>query len=88
MSKIEANFNTPIESVVSSDFSHLEGRLLTLIEGMGLPEKQENAIKSQIKSNLWNSWAVVVEREVIADNGLLYTWSEKGWKVEVGYTEK
>lgn len=33
----------------------LEGRLLTLIETIGLTEKQENAIKSFARTEIW-SW--------------------------------
>ena len=31
----------------------LEGNLLTLIEGLGLPEKQTEAIKSQVRRLVW-----------------------------------
>ena len=34
-------------------FSNFEGKLLTLMESMGLPEKQENAIKSYLRQELW-----------------------------------
>lgn len=40
-----------------SAISALEGRLLTLVETMGLRESQENAVKSLVKTNLWNTFS-------------------------------
>ena len=39
--------------VWSWQISHVEGKLLTLIEALGLGEKQESAIKNQVKENLY-----------------------------------
>lgn len=36
----------------------IEGKLLTLVESIGLPVKQEEAIKSLVRQSVWN----VVER--------------------------
>lgn len=36
-----------------SHFSHLEGRLLTILESIGLPEGQEKAVKDLVRSELW-----------------------------------
>jgi hypothetical protein len=36
--------------------SHLEGQMLTIIEGIGLQSKQEEAIKSLVRKALWDSW--------------------------------
>ena len=35
-------------------FKHFEGDLLTLIESMGLPTKQEEAVKSYVRRELWD----------------------------------
>jgi hypothetical protein len=40
-----------------STFRMLEGRILTVIETIGLPEKQEEAIKSIIRSDIWDIWS-------------------------------
>ena len=34
--------------------SHLEGRLLTLMESLGLRDTQEKAIKDLVKNEVWN----------------------------------
>ena len=34
--------------------SHIEGKILTLIETIGLPEKQEDAIKSLARNIVWD----------------------------------
>ena len=66
MSKIyipweEAEANAPIHSMENLPIMHrqwafrdFEGKLLTLIESMGLPEKQENAVKSYVRRELWD----------------------------------
>lgn len=36
-------------------FKNIEGQLLTIIEAMGLSEKQENAIKSYVRQAVWSS---------------------------------
>jgi hypothetical protein len=38
-------------------FGDLEGSLLTVIEGIGLPEKQEYAIKCQVRKEIWKAWS-------------------------------
>ncbi len=37
-------------------FGDLQGSLLTVIEGIGLPERQEEAIKCQVKKEIWKLW--------------------------------
>lgn len=37
------------------EFKNLEGRMLTLIESMGLPGKQEDAIKSYARKEIWQT---------------------------------
>ena len=37
-------------------FSGIEGRILTTIETIGLPEKQEQAIKSLIRRQVWEDF--------------------------------
>lgn len=37
-------------------FRMLEGRILTIVETIGLPQKQEDAIKSIIRSDIWEIW--------------------------------
>lgn len=34
--------------------SHIEGKLLTLVETIGLPERQEDAIKSLVRNIVWD----------------------------------
>lgn len=45
----------------------MEGKLLTIIEAMGLSEKQENAVKSYMRQALWGSlddgYVVIVSEE-------------------------
>ena len=60
MSWGEANRITPLSEMQNLPimirqwaFSNFEGKLLTLMESMGLPEKQENAIKSYLRQELW-----------------------------------
>jgi hypothetical protein len=36
--------------------SHLEGELLTIVESLGLPERQEKASKSLLRQRLWDSF--------------------------------
>ena len=38
-------------------FRMLEGRILTAVETIGLPQKQEDAIKSIIRSDIWEIWS-------------------------------
>ena len=37
------------------DVNDLVGKLLTLIDALGLPEKQEKSLKDLIKGNVWSS---------------------------------
>lgn len=36
------------------DIGYLEGKLHTLVEGMGLPEKREEAYKDMVRTIVWN----------------------------------
>ena len=62
MSKKDVNVGAcgqplPYESVYALSqyqLSHLEGRILTLIESWGLKETQEKAVKDLVKNELWN----------------------------------
>lgn len=45
-------------------FKNLEGRLLTLVESMGLPEKQEEAVKGYMRREVW---ATVYEGYKVSD---------------------
>lgn len=40
----------------SGHFKRLEGRLLTLLESLGLPVSQEKAIKDLVRNELWDLW--------------------------------
>lgn len=55
--------NTPLY-IKGWAFKNLEGRLLTLIESMGLGEKQEEAQKGFIRREVW---ATVYESYVMSD---------------------
>lgn len=35
-------------------FSYFEGKILTLVETIGLPEKQESALKSLMREKIWD----------------------------------
>lgn len=61
MSWDEASRIAPIHSMDNLPLMHrqwffrdFEGKLLTLLESMGLPEKQENAIKSYVRNLVWD----------------------------------
>ena len=41
-------------SLTYCNLQYMEGELLTLIEMLGLPEKQEHAFKSKLRSTYWN----------------------------------
>lgn len=41
-------------SLTYCNLQYIEGELLTLIEMLGLPEKQENAFKSKFRSTYWS----------------------------------
>jgi len=59
-----------VVSVLTDDYvSHIEGKLLTLLEGMGLPQNQEKAVKSLVRELLWNEvmdFALPVQEEEFA----------------------
>ena len=40
----------------SGHFKRLEGRLLTLLESLGLQSTQEKAIKDLVRSEVWDMW--------------------------------
>lgn len=42
--------------VYNYQFRELEGKMLTLLETLGLPDKQEKAIKTQVRRAIWDSW--------------------------------
>ncbi len=46
--------NTPL-FIRGFVFKNLEGRLLTLVESMGLPEKQEEAVKGYMRREVWGT---------------------------------
>ena len=45
--------NLRCELVSGEDVSHLEGKIKTIIDGLGLPEKQEKAVKDIVQTTLW-----------------------------------
>lgn len=46
--------------IQQESISALQGRLLTLIEAIGLPEGQEKAVKDLVKNELWKLCDYVV----------------------------
>jgi hypothetical protein len=56
----------------------LEGKLLTLIETIGLPEKQENAIKSFARTEIW-SWR---DELISVPEDVENFWNEKHCRIE------
>lgn len=44
------------KACTASAFNLLQGRILTDIETLNLPEKQENALKSILKNDIWSIW--------------------------------
>jgi hypothetical protein len=67
-----------VSPVAHSDLEKLTGKLLTIIETIGLPEKQESAIKSLVRNTLWNSWDNFTTRISIGSNGVSYSIREDG----------
>jgi hypothetical protein len=58
----------------SGHFKRLEGRLLTLLESLGLPASQEKAIKDLVRNELWDVWdlqAPFVENKKVQNPTLL-----------------
>jgi hypothetical protein len=52
----KATGNPDIVLVFSDSYiSHIEGKLLTVIEALGLPKAQEEATKSLVRRSLWDS---------------------------------
>jgi hypothetical protein len=49
------------EDVVATEYDRLRGRLAGLIESFGLPERQERAVISTLKSLTYDSQKVVLE---------------------------
>ena len=62
MSKKNRNFtNRTVNGYNIGQYPHwavqdLEGKILTLLEGLNLPEKQENAVKSLVRNIIWDHW--------------------------------
>lgn len=51
-------------------FKELEGKLLTIIEAMGLSDKQENAVKSYVRKAVWgglDEGCVVILSDIESD---------------------
>jgi len=46
--------NIRCELVSGNDISHLEGKIKTFLESLGLPEKQEKASKDISQTMLWD----------------------------------
>lgn len=40
--------------ITENKISHAEGRILTFIEALGLPDKQERSLKSIIRTEIWD----------------------------------
>ena len=57
--------------------SELQGVLLTHIESLGLPERQEKAIKSMIKRDLW-AWYYLNQHIIDTGEGKL-EYVEQNW---------
>jgi hypothetical protein len=53
-----------VSKFVVMNFQKLEGKLLTIIETIGLEKKQEEAIKSLVRQSVWDYWNNA-EQEVI-----------------------
>jgi hypothetical protein len=77
MSKTELlNENVRCELVGGEDISQLTGELKTIIDSLGLPEKQEKALKDVISNTLWE-WF-----NFITDHNLDYLLEKKKWYAE------
>lgn len=66
-----------IYKVSSSRRSHLEGKLLTLVEAVARDEEQRNAFKSIVRETLWN-WRDSEIRDIVCQ----FTEVFEGEKIE------
>lgn len=69
------NTNEKVRVLIYEDYlPYLEGKVLTIVETLGLKEKQEESIKSLIRESFWQNlslWAYYVpvdEFRKISDN--------------------
>ena len=74
--KPELAENVRCELVSGKDISFLEGKLKTLIEVFGLPEKQEKSAKDMVQVVIWD-WF-----NFITDHYLDHLKDKKDWYVE------
>lgn len=51
--RMQASFNNPKSVISDYILKSVVGRLLTIIDGIGLSDKQGNAIKDQVKKEIW-----------------------------------
>lgn len=56
LTDLDTQLMNKIVYIHNYQFSDHEGRLLTLIETLGLPKVQEDAIKSMIRREVWGTW--------------------------------
>lgn len=45
-----------VNGYVVGHFKRLEGKLMTLLESLGLPPGQEKAIKDLVRNEIWSIW--------------------------------
>lgn len=46
----------------------IEGKLLTLVETLGLPQSQEKAVKDQVRQTIWSLDKVLIIEEKILEH--------------------
>lgn len=56
--------------VSERDATKLEGRLLTLVELLGLPKEQSEAMKSEVRQKIWGGCFVNRDTETIYDHNM------------------
>lgn len=54
--KSDGNHGFNVHGYTYKKFSYLEGRVRTIVEALGLPEKQESSLTDLIVGELWGAW--------------------------------
>ena len=62
----------------AANWSNLEGKLLTFVETLGLPQKQEEAAKSTLRTMFWDFWSSTETMRAIESRAKKVENPEKG----------
>ena len=76
------------------EIREIEGKILTLIESMGVPQKQEDAVKGLVRQAIWTtidtSFRIVIDDEMF-EKVVQNNRQKEGEKIDtmtVGYKKK